>query len=419
MNEELDSLIDELEVSLAAIFLAALLLMRASVNYQLLIVCLRNGDIDGAIDALNFDRAVFNDYVMARQAGYVRAGAFTSARLTEDRGRFLSKKAADDRRVRARAPGGVPDDGAGALVLRSPSPAPSPAATVPPRGGPPVPPETPTLSAPGGGKIIFRFDMTNPRAEAKIRTEAATRVAGYVDEQAEVARKVIADGFARGEGPQTIATDIAGRINPVSGQREGGIIGLSDPQAGYVDNMRSRLLSGDPEEMMKVLGRFGKDGKWIEGTGQTLRDKRYDAKIKRAIKAVSEGKPNPLSAEAVQEMTAKYSGRLLKRRAEDVARTETAQSVMAARAEATQQAMEKDGLADEALTKEWRHLGGVQHARETHLIMHSRKVTGIAAPFFLPDGSVMLHAHDPQGGVRNNVNCRCDTVFDIDWAFGL
>ena len=194
---------------------------------------------------------------------------------------------------------------------------------------------------------------------------------------------------------------------------------MSDPQAGYVESMRARLLSDDPDEMMKVLGRFDKNGKWIDGTGMTLRDRRFDRSVKKAIRDVAAGKPNPLTRARVDEMTAKYSNRLLARRAEDIARTETAQGVMLARAEATTQALDRDNLDDAAVTKTWMHSGGIRHARDTHLAMHDKAVTGLSTPFVLPDGSVMQHSHDPAGGVKNNANCRCNTDFAIDWAHGL
>ena len=53
VNDELDSLIDDLAPALAAIFIAAMLLLRRSVDYRVLVICLRNGDIDGAIEALH------------------------------------------------------------------------------------------------------------------------------------------------------------------------------------------------------------------------------------------------------------------------------------------------------------------------------------------------------------------------------
>lgn len=403
MSDELSDLIDALGPALAAAFLAAIALLRRGINFTLLITALRAGDIDAAIAALNIDRGAFGQYVLERQAAFSRAGAAVSDGLTKDKIAFFKREGADP-------------------TLRGPTLPPaetSPAPTGPSAPRPPAPPEAPTLSAPGGGGIMFRFDMTNPRAEDKIRAEAASRVAGYVDEQIEAARRVIADGFRRGEGPQTIATDIAGRINPISGKREGGIVGLSDPQIGYVENMRARLLSGDPDEMMKVLGRFDKDGKWVPGTGMTLRDRRFDRSIMKAIRDIAAGKPNPLTREKIDEMAAKYSDRLLAKRADDIARTETAQGVMAARAEATRQALDKDNLADDAVTKRWRHLGGIHHARDWHLAMHGKEVTGIEAVFFMPDGSLMKHSHDPEGGAKNNVACRCDTEFLIDWAYGL
>lgn len=397
MNDDLQDLIDSLAPGLAAAFLAAIALLRASINYPMLLAALREGDIDAAIDALNIERGVFSEYALERQSQFAKAGAVVSEAVTKERVAYFRKEA---REPSIRSP-----------VLE-------PEALGPDRPPPPPPPSL-TLDGPKPTNIIFRFDMTNPRAEARIRTEAASRVAGYIDEQIETARRVIADGFARGEGPQTIATDIAGRVNPISKRREGGIVGLSDPQVGYVESMKRRLESGDPDEMAKVLGRFGKDGKWIPGTGMTLRDRRMDSAIKKAIRDVAAGKSNPLTADKISEMTAKYSDRLLARRAEDIARTETAQGVMMARAEATKQALDRSNLDDAALEKFWRHNGGLDHARDWHLAMNGKSVTGIDTVFHMPDGSLMLHSHDPQGGARNNVSCRCSTDFDINWAWGL
>jgi hypothetical protein len=395
MNDEDEALQDEMTAALLAAFLAVFALLRSQIDYPALIAALTARDMEAAVDALNIEPGAFSGYIGEKQRAFTAAGTVASEVLTKQRAQTF----------RAPSP----------PSLRMPdAPAVSPSGP----GAPRTPPSV-SLDGPTPTNIVFRFDMTNPRAETKIRTEAAARVAGYVQEQVETARRVIGDGFQRGEGPQTIATDIAGRINPVSKRREGGIVGLSEPQVGYVESMRRRLLSGDPAEMMKVLGAFDKDGKWKEGTGQTLRDRRYDAKIKRAIRDVAAGKPNPLTSDQVAEMTAKYSDRLLKRRAEDIARTETAQGVEMARAEATKQALDKTGLPDNAVIKTWVHQGGVRGARDVHLAMNKRTVTGIDMPFILPDGSVMLYPHDPAGGVKNNANCRCRGDQAIDWAYGL
>jgi hypothetical protein len=400
MNDDLATLIATLEPALLIAFLQAIGILRRGVDMLALQSALEARDVDAALDALNIEPAAFNEYLLERQSGFAKAGTATAEGLTKSRS--VAFRAPRPPSLRGpRVPGVEPQPNPG-----GPS-------------GPRTPPPTLSLDGPEPTNIIFRFDMTNPRAEAKIRTEAAARVTGYVEEQIETARRVIGDGFNRGEGPQTIAIDIAGRINPLSGRREGGIIGLSAPQVGYVESMRARLLSGNPDEMVKVIGRFDKDGKWVEGTGMTRRDRRFDKSIKKAIRDVAAGKSNPLTRDKIDEMAAKYSDRLLARRAEDIARTETAQGVLAARAEATKQALDKSGLADAALTKTWRHLGGLHHARDWHLVMNGKSVTGIDAVFFMPDGSLMKYAHDPDGGAKNNVACRCDTDFGIDWAHGL
>lgn len=397
MNDELQSLIDGLETALAAAFLAAIAALRAGVNFPALIAALRARDIEAAISALNIERAAFSGYVVERQSAFGQVGAAVAEAVTKERIAFFKR---EDREPSLRSPVVDPAGPSGPIT--------------------PAPPLPPTLAAPGGGNLIFRFDMTNPRAENRIRTEAAARVTGYTEEQVETARRVIADGFQKGQGPQTIATDIAGRIDKISGRRVGGIIGLSAPQAGYVDSMRERLLSGDPEQMAKVIGRFDKSGKWVPGTGLTRRDRRYDPEIKRAIAAIAKGKPNPLTADRIDEMTAKYSDRLLARRAEDIARTETASGVEMARAEATRQALDKAGLPSEALTKGWIHQGGDdEDARAQHVAMNGKEVVGVDTHFVMPDGTLMLHPHDPAGGAKHNANCRCRGEQRINWAFGL
>jgi len=335
----LAELIAKLEPALRDAFRAAMQDLRDGIDRQGLIAALSRGDVDAAIRALNIEPAVFNTYLTAHISGFAQAGQLFASMI-------------------------------------------------------------PTASALAS---TFRFDMANPRADRRIRELAGDRIAGYTQEQTEIARRVISEGYSRGDGPQNIAVEIAGRIDRVTWRRQGGIVGLSDPQAGYVQSMRERLLSGDPRQMRKVLA------------GMTLRDKRFDTAI---VKAIEEGRPVPRAV--VEKMTARYADRLLRRRAEDIARTETAQGVMGARAESYRQAIDKEGLAADAITKVWVHSGaGDDDARLQHMLMNGEKVVGLETPFRLPDGTLMQHAHDPSGGARHNINCRCDTRFEIDFTRGV
>ena len=336
LDKATQALIDKLEPQLRDAFLAAIDDMRGGVDKKALRTALERGDIDGAIRALDISPASFNEYLRVRQAAFGEAGALSASYI-------------------------------------------------------------PTTEA---GAVRFMFDMTNPRAERWIREEAGTRITGYVQEQIETAREVIVEGYAAGRGPQDIATDIAGRIDRVTGKRTGGIIGLSQPQKGYVQSMRRRLESGDPAEMRKVLD------------GMTLRDKRLDGRIRKAIE---EGRP--VAKADIDKMTQRYSDRLVKRRAEDIARTETAQSVMGSRKESFRQALDKEGLPYEALSKTWQHNGGLKGARDQHVAMDGEAVQGLDTPFVMPDDTQMQHSHDPAGGPEHNVSCRCNTAFEISFFY--
>ncbi len=336
LPQALATLLAKLEPEMAEIVLDAFQAMRDGVDMDGLIAALERNDIDGALAAIGIDPGDFSTYTLGRTQAFLEAGKLESSYIPTDE----------------------------------------------------------------ANSVKFVFDLSNPRAERWIKTEAATRITGYVSEQIDAARDVISAGFSRGDGPAQIAVDIAGRMDRATGRRQGGIVGLSQPQAGYVESMRQRLLSGDPAEMKKVLG------------GMSLRDKRYDATIMRHIEAGT-----PLSRADVDKLTGRYADRLLRRRAEDIARTETQQSVFGARAESYRQALEREGLPGEALEKEWRHRGSLDDARVQHLAMDNKTVTGIDTPFFLFDGTAMLFAHDPAGGVKHNANCRCDTWFRILFGY--
>lgn len=337
LPQALAELIARLEPELAEVILDAFQDMRDGIDVDGLIAALERNDIEAALAAIDITPADFNRYTLARTQAYVEAGKLEASHIPTDE----------------------------------------------------------------ANSVKFVFDLSNPRAEQWIRAEAATRITGYVAEQTQAAREVIYAGYARGDGPQQIALDIAGRVDRVTGRRLGGIIGLSAPQKDYVRSMRDRLLSGDPVEMKKVLA------------GMSLRDRRYDPLIMRHIKAGT-----PLSRADVDKLTLRYSDRLLRRRGEDISRTETQQSVYGARAESYRQALERENLPGEALEKTWRHQGSLDDARTQHIVINGQVVAGIDMPFVLPDGTMMQYAHDPAGGVKHNANCRCATDFRILFGYG-
>ena len=360
-SREIKALINKLEPQLREAFLEAMRDWRDNVDYKTLVDALERMDLQGAIDALHIDPAVFNKYALVMQTAYVSAGITTSTYINKAYARTSTRLSAAVARGGFLTPGNE------------------------------------------GASVQFRFNASNPRAEQWLREYSSIRITGYTEEQISTAQRVIVEGFSKGRGPKDIATDIAGRINRVTGRREGGIVGTSSPQATYVQNMRERLASGVPAEMRKVL------------KSNTLRDKRYDGTIKRAIRGEI-----ALTDEQINTMTERYADRLIKRRAEDIARTETATGVLSARSESYRQALEKAGLPLDAVTKTWLHLGSNgKHARVQHVIMNNISVQGLTTAFSMPSGARMQHAHDPTAGPGENVNCRCDTAYEIDFMWGV
>lgn len=215
----------------------------------------------------------------------------------------------------------------------------------------------------------FTFNPNTPVGQAVI----ADNVQRMAEETRQMARDMVMAGYGRRE--------VAKRIR--------GSIGLSRAQQTYVENMRRRLESGDPAELRAIL------------KGQTLRDKRYDPAIKKAIET---GKKIP--TRKVEEMTTAYTRKLIRKRAQDVAAAEAQQYAETAKFEAAKQ-------TGKPVTKIWRHSRIWLRARVDHVYMNGKSVEGMETPFVMPDGVLMQYPHDPSGGARHNANCRCRAQYKI------
>jgi len=257
----------------------------------------------------------------------------------------------------------------------------------------------PRLKDRTGGAVIIRFNVANPRAEREI---AGTEITRITNDTMLAARAVVLDGYAKGLGPKTIALDLAGRINPASGRREGGVLGMSAPQTEAALSLRTRLLSGDPAEMRKVFD-------------MKLRDKRFDASLRKLIAA---GKAPSLAD--VTRMYGRYVDNAIQLRGEMVARTETGRAVHAASLETFRQGLEKAGYTAAAVTRTWRTAGD-KRVRHTHEAMEGQTVVGLSQPFVSPSGAMMMFPLDTSLGAtaKEVAGCRCDQELDIDFSEGL
>ena len=253
------------------------------------------------------------------------------------------------------------------------------------------------LKDPQGLRIVFRFDMRHPAAERWLQREAAGLVARIVDDQRAAIREHLTDALQRGVNPRQSALEIAGRVNPATGRREGGIIGLSEPQARYVRAARSELLSGDPEGLRNYLGR-------------SLRDKRFDASIRAAL-----DNGEALPRDIAEKAAGRYADRLLKSRAETVSRTETLNALRAGQHQAFRQGAATVGGTDQDVTREW-DASGDSRTRETHQQADGQTVTGAETPFMV-GGYPMRYPGDSSMGApaKEVILCRCKLYYRIDF----
>ncbi len=253
-------------------------------------------------------------------------------------------------------------------------------------GGQSVPESAPSFAA------SFGFDGRADRAQAWASEHVGGLVTGIVEEQRQLLANIIQGQIASGEAPRSAAIRIAGRIQ--GNARQGGIIGLSRAQAGYLENARRELEELSPSYFERKL-----------------RDRRFDGLVRKAMR---DGKP--LAKVDVDRISARYSDRMLKHRADTIARTESITAFRAGRREAIEQAIEAGAINPARLRRVWNATLD-SRTREDHSRVHGQAVDGMGEPFVMPDGSRLLYPGDNSLGASadQTINCRCYDEYVVDW----
>lgn len=252
-----------------------------------------------------------------------------------------------------------------------------------------------------GATLVGRFDGRNPRAEALLAERSSALITNIVADQVASVRSVLSANMTAGVNAKTASLDIVGRMNKITGRRDGGFLGLTQQQTGYTQNALSQLRSGDPAELSKYLTR-------------TRRDKRFDGLVRKAIK---DGKP--VSAADAKRMVDRYSDRLLKLRGETIARTELLGSLHQAQNEGLQQMIDSGKVDASAVTRTW-DAANDSDTRDSHRALDETQPDS-SGIFTTGDGNRMRHPGDASLGAPADeiINCRCRIVVDIDFLASL
>lgn len=262
-----------------------------------------------------------------------------------------------------------------------------------------------------GARVTGYFDARNMRAERYMAEQSSRLITGpegLMDDIRENVRRVLTDGMVAGTSPRTAALNLVGRIDPLTGTRTGGVIGMSARDMDRVDSVKAIL--SDPNGPRGYFIKDRKTGAWkprYKGT-----DRRFD---KRVLKAIEDGKP--LSKSDIQEIERLYRGRLLKQRGETIARAELLGSGHHAQDEGLQQMVDSGKVRSEAIDEEW-DASNDSATRDSHRFMDGQQrkfgedfVTGLGNPARRP-GDERLPPED-------RIGCRCIKHIRINFAKGL
>lgn len=249
-----------------------------------------------------------------------------------------------------------------------------------------------------GMRLPLRFNIRDMRAEEWLRRRSGELITEIERDTRDAVREAAAAGLEAGQNPRRTALDIVGRIDPQTGTRTGGLIGLNAQQRAWARSVRERLETLD--EGYFELG---------------LRDKRFDPTVRAAIDA-----KKPLPQETIDRLVERYKDIALQYRGEMIGRTETLASLARSEFESVMQALARSGLPYEAATKEWDSAGD-NRVRPSHNALDKQR-RRLDEPFVSPlTGARMLYPGDTSlgAGGKDVIACRCRVKYKIDFAYGV
>lgn len=222
----------------------------------------------------------------------------------------------------------------------------------------------------GEDKVLaVTFELIEPRVFTHLDSYRMGLIQQITDGQRETIRRIVTTMMAQGKPPAVMAREI----------KE--MVGLTPHQAQNVSTFRAGLEGLDP----KVLGR-------------SLRDRRYDRTIQRAIDTNT-----PIPADRVDAMVEAYQRRAIALRATTIARTESLRAANLGSVAGAREAAEMYGLDVE---KTWLATKDAR-TRDTHRELDGQMVRGMDLPFILQSGQTIRWPHDPAAAAHETINCRC------------
>ena len=254
----------------------------------------------------------------------------------------------------------------------------------------------PVVKLSDGFKVTFQFNVRNPAAEQWLSQHSSKLVSEITDDTRVMLRDVFTKGMAKGLNPRTVALDVVGRVNPLTGRRENGLLGVTSSQQKWIENYADELASDNPRAALS----------------RTLRDKRFDRAV---IKAVESGEAIPASLQ--NKMVTAYTNRALRYRAENLARSEAMTALHEAQQQSMEQAVQTGAITQQDVKFTWRTASD-DRVRDSHETMDGQEVA-MGEMFITGDSVPIEFPGDPNAPIEETASCRCFREPSIDFAARL
>ena len=235
------------------------------------------------------------------------------------------------------------------------------------------------------GALLAPFSFDTARVSA-LNTAGGYRAA-FITEVTRSQRQTISQIINRGLVEGTSRAAVARQIRAS--------IGLTSMQERWIENYRNQLTALDPSVFDRAL-----------------RDRRSDRLLSRLMES-----GDALSADQIDNMVERYRQRMVKYRAETIARTESLRAMRMGEWDALM-AADNAGVLSPLLRRFW-VVNADERLRVYHAPIPSMNPDGraIDEPFQTPLG-LMRFPLDPNGTAKNVVNCRCYVVYRMPTASG-
>lgn len=250
------------------------------------------------------------------------------------------------------------------------------------------------IKMPGGRKV--QFDQHAEAAQRWLNQNAADLTGTIARQQAEAIRVMTAAGRAAGRTPRQIALDVVGRRNERTGRRQGGVLGLSAPEAQAIATTREQLRSGVAERMRQYLAKAD-------------RDRRLDGIVERAIE-----QGRPVTVTDAQRITTAYAAAKVDKHALLVGKAQAHEALNAGFNRLHGQVLEGP-VKPRSVEKIWRNKGDLR-VRHAHVTLGGVRVS-FNQPFQSPTGARLNYPGDKTLGASwaDLANCRCTVSYRVTW----